>query len=228
MLFVLVSTLFTLLICQRDTVNNPTVGPASYDFEMGFFLDPSKVLKTTNPWAFKDKVADAFNLDKSIEIQVVFLDSLDKKLDALHWDVRFRATSDVKGYEITYKKRYPIGNSIGNAPANLSEVVAQAQQEGFDSEATNYAAQVDVLWSKWTLSFSLNKFGQEVGEGQGKVPSIEDMQKFAVELLPGKLVKAIPGAAGILKNCHVFGPVNAVRFFGTFMELQVEVEIGRF
>jgi len=219
------SMLFAVLLSQRDDI--PNVGPAAYNFEMGFFLDPSKVLKRSNQWALKDSVADAFNIDKSVAFEVVFLDSLDKKFDALHWDIRFRSTMDVKGYEITYKKRYPIAVSLGTPPANISSVVAQAQQDGFDSEATNYAAQIDVLWSKWTLSFSLNKFGKEVGEADGKVPTDDDMRKFSTELLPGKLVNAVPDAAAIVKNCHVYGPVEGLRFFGTFMELEIELEIWK-
>jgi len=218
-------TFFLSVWCGRDQQVGRS--PANYNFEMGFFLDPAKSLKASDSWKLKDSVADALNIDndETIEMKVVFIDSLDKQLDALHWDIRFRSTTDAKGYELTYKKRYPIGTKIGGPPDNLDAVVAQAESDGFDSDEKSYAAQVDVLWSKWTLSFSNSKVGNEEGEGKGELPSQKDMRKYTLEMAPGKLEKSFPNLEDIVNNGHFYGPVRARRFFGSFMELKIELEI---
>jgi len=209
-----------------DTLlNDPDPKPATYNFEMGFFLDPLKVLKSSDPWKLKDSVADALNVAGSIKFEIIYLDSPDLQIDANTWDVRLRASTDVKGYEITYKKRFPIGVSIGTPPANIPQVVYEAQQAGLGGSATNYAAQIDVLWSKWTLSFSNSKFGVEKDEKLGELPPFDDCKQAAIEMLPGKLEDAIPTIVNILQNAHVYGPVHGVRYFGVFMELKLEIEV---
>jgi len=205
--------------------SDPDPKPANYNFEMGFFLDPLKVLKASDPWKLKDSVADALNVADSITFEIVFLDSSDLQIDAESWDVRLRASTDAKGYELTYKKRFPIGTSIGTPPANIPQVVLQAQEAGFGGSATTYAAQIDVLWSKWTLSFSNNKFGVDKDEKVGELPSPADCRKMAIEMLPGKLEKAIPSIVTILENSHFYGPVKGVRYIGVFMEAKLEIEV---
>jgi hypothetical protein len=193
--------------------------PAVPDYEVKFFLDPAKILDNLNePGRL---VGDAFGLSSSVtKLRMLFLDSKKHDLNEVGWNVRLRTIEGESAIELTYKKRF----RIGDRP--LSQILEQAASDGFGADDTNYRAQVE--WgSRRTLSFTRKKPAHVPGVKGMELPEEADARRLAVEQISGKLdrTKQAGWARAILSEAHVYGPVKGRRWSGKFDGLKLDLEV---
>ncbi|KAI9874035.1 MAG: hypothetical protein M1823_007776, partial [Watsoniomyces obsoletus] len=110
------------------------------DYEVKLLLEPSEVLGPNNK--LKDAVLSAFSIPSSTKkMSIQFVDTKKKELYTHGWNLRIRKTEGEDQFELTYKKRYPIGDGFSStAEGCVDAALKTAKQEGFDS-TTIYEAQ---------------------------------------------------------------------------------------
>lgn len=212
-----VITLLCILFSASATYGK-TIAPAIPNYEVKIYMDPSVVLNSNNK--LNQDVLDYFDMPTTVtKMSAEYLDSKDLDLNNIGWDVRLRKVEDNNNFELTYKKRYSIEN--GGIDAALQKAAA----DGFDKNEDDYEAQVDWGYEKQTLSFSNNKDVSISGYGGMDLPSKTDAIKTAVNKISGKLDN-VNGKA-ILKNAHIYGPVEAKRSIGVFNEQKFYIEVWK-
>lgn len=92
--------------------------------EVKLLLDNSKVLDLNND--LKQDVLTAFAITRPpTKINILFLDTNTKDLYIAGWSARLRKIEGKRGFELTYKKRYPI---VGAA---IDDALTAANSDGF-------------------------------------------------------------------------------------------------
>lgn len=215
-----ITLMYTLF--STSATYGKTIEPATPNYEVKIYMDPSVVLNSNN--RLNQDVLDYFDMPNTVtKMSAEYLDSRGLDLNNIGWDVRLRKMEDEDNFELTYKKRYAIEN--GNIDASLQTTAA----DGFDKSEDDYEAQVDWGYEKQTLSFSNNKDVSISGYDGMELPSNTDTIKAAVNKIPGKLNNSISNGYGkaILKNAHVYGPVEAKRSIGVFNEQKFYIEVWK-
>jgi hypothetical protein len=184
------------------------------DFEVKVLLKPSEVLDPDNK--LKPDVLSAFGITSSAKkMNVQFLDTRQQDLSAKGWNLRIRKTENDPKFELTYKKRYEIGDGLSTttAPAegHIDAALQKASQDGFDS-TTRFNVQVDVGHQKQTLSISRDKDVPTEPAGTD-LPPLEASRKFLIDEAPKtfKNWSADDWGTDHLADSIVYGPVLAER-----------------
>jgi hypothetical protein len=193
--------------------------PAVPDYEVKIFLDPARTVdKMDEPTA---AIHDALKLSSSVtKLRMLFLDSKSHDLHEMGWNVRLRSIEDEDDIEVTYKKRFPIGERP------LSQILERAASLGFGADDQNYRAQVE--WgSRRTLSFTRKKTAHVTRVKGTELPEAADARRVAVAEIAGKLERAKSGgwARGILAEAHAYGPVKGRRWSGRLDDLKLDLEV---
>lgn len=192
------------------------------NFEVKALLDPSKVLDSDGK--LNDAVKTAFNVKKSTKkMNIQFVDTVNQDIYTSGWNLRIRNTDDEPGCELTYKKRYGMGDAfqvLTAAENSISGVVKTAATDGFDS-STPFEAQVEVGQQGQTLSLSCNV------EVDGKdLPGKKDSRKVLAKKAPQKFKDwSAQQSADFLADAIIYGPVHAKRYTGSWNGHKVAIEV---
>ncbi|OXM85366.1 hypothetical protein CF651_16895 [Paenibacillus rigui] len=190
------------------------------DYEVKLLLQPSAVLGSDNK--LTSTVRSTFGMPDTVtKMNVEFMDTSAQDIYTNGWSPRIRKMEGENDFDLTYKKRYPIANGDINAALTL------ANQQGFSSSDTNYAAQVEWGYQKQTLSISNDKTGSKSGYSGMELPSASDSRDLLVKNIPGKMDKWLYSGWGTaqLKASRVYGPVLAKRYTGTWSGMKTYIEI---
>ncbi|KAK4188646.1 hypothetical protein QBC35DRAFT_450993 [Podospora australis] len=202
------------------------------DFEVKFLLDSSLVLDSqlSKP---TEAVRTLLGLpEKTTKMGVQFLDTPSRELYNAGWSPRIRKIEGEAGFELTYKKRYPIVNSEGGVigGGGLAQALSLAFRDGFDNTDTKYEAQVEWGYAKQTLSISRKKKvkkDDKKNKESVELPDEKDSQKYLTEEAPGKFDDwSFEGwGKSLLKEAVVYGPVLAKRWEGASKGIEVDFEV---
>ncbi|KAK3986455.1 hypothetical protein QBC44DRAFT_333265 [Cladorrhinum sp. PSN332] len=213
----------------KPTIMATTSSQMTPDFEVKFLLDSSQVLSpsTNKP---TDSLQSAFSLaGKTIKMNVQFLDTPAKELYNAGWSPRIRKVEGEAGWELTYKKRYPIGDDGNPSTDDIAETLLIALGDGFDASDSKYDAQVEWGFVKQTLSISRKKKVKKdsVDKKAMDLPDEEEARKLLIGEVPDKFSnwQFEAWGTGLLKDGVVFGPVYAKRYEGKWSGVDVDVEV---
>ncbi|KAJ9654444.1 hypothetical protein H2198_006524 [Neophaeococcomyces mojaviensis] len=195
------------------------------DYEVKALLKPSEVLKSNNK--LKDEVSSAFSIEPGTKkMKIQFLDTKQQHIYEKGWNLRIRKLEDDDEFELTYKKRYLVGDGYSsNTEGNIKAASKTAEQDGFDS-TTNYEAQVELGYKKQTLSISRDEDVDTDPEGMN-LPPVEESRKLLIKKAPKKFKNWSRDNWGTdhLADSIVYGPVDAKRTEGTWEGFGVFVEV---
>jgi len=194
----------------------------SHDFEVHILLKPTEVLGPDNK--LKDVVLSEFSISSTVmEMNIQYVDTKDLKLYNNGWDLRIRKKNDEKKFELTYKKRYPIINAnSGNGQDNINAALETAVKDGFDISSSKYLAQVELGYSKQTLSLS---YDEKVDAKHSKgldLPAAADSHKLLLKDAPENLKRT---NQDLLANSIIYGPILAKRYKGTWNDIELDIEV---
>lgn len=191
------------------------------DYEVKLLLKPTAVLDSTSK--LSDEILSSFSMPSTAaEIGVLFLDTNDKDLYTAGWSPRIRKTKGKDGFELTYKKRYPVtGVAVDTA-------LAKAADDGFEaSDGNKYEAQVEWGYEKMTLSISRDKKVSDGGLSSLSLLDVEAAQKMMIKEAPDKFNDFGGDGWGkrLLKDARIYGPVQTKRYTGVWQGVKVYIEI---
>jgi hypothetical protein len=190
------------------------------DYEVKLLMNPSTTLGSDKkPTA---AVLSAFGAPSTVtKMNVQFLDTSAKDIYTAGWSPRIRKIEGESGFELTYKKRYPVGAS------GIDGALSQANSEGFDASDTNYDAQIEWGYQKQTLSISRKKDATKSGYSGMDLPNQSDSRSLLSSNAPGKFVDWLGSGWGTTKlaSSRIFGPVLAKRSVGTWKGRELDIEV---
>jgi len=196
------------------------------DYEVKVLLKPSEVLGSNNK--LKDAVLSAFSIPSSTKkMNIQFVDTKKQDTYTNGWNLRIRKTEGEDEFELTYKKRYPIGDGYSStAEGNIDVALTTAEQEGFDS-TTTYDAQVEVGYRNQTLSISHDEKLFDTGFEGTDLPLAEESRKFLANKAPERFKNWLADNWGTdhLADSILYGPVLAERSKGTWDEFRLFIEV---
>ncbi|KAK4160441.1 hypothetical protein QBC43DRAFT_359577 [Cladorrhinum sp. PSN259] len=199
------------------------------DFEVKFLLSSSLVLSQSN-----GKPTDSFRsefilADKTIKMNIQFLDTPAKELYNAGWSPRIRKIEGEAGWELTYKKRYPIGDDGNPNTDDIASTLLIALGDGFDASDSKYDAQVEWGHEKQTLSISRKKKVKKdsIDKKAMDLPDERQSRSLLVDEAPDKFSnwQFDSWGTGLLKDGVVYGPVYAKRYEGKWNGVDVDVEV---
>jgi hypothetical protein len=196
------------------------VKTATPDFEVKLFLDAAKVLDVEfKPVADVSRELDLRPSNRKISMQ--FLDARPPAIHAEGWSVRVRKFEDDDKFELSYKRRYPIGQG------DLPDALFIAAEHGFHAGEGDYAPQVEWGYDKRTLSFTRKKEFKAKNCPGMSLPSLEAVREAAIAGLPGKLDrwKRDGWARGILEKSDLYGAVLGKRWSGKWHGPALSLEV---
>ncbi|KAM7196752.1 hypothetical protein V8F20_006945 [Naviculisporaceae sp. PSN 640] len=191
------------------------------DFEVKLILNATAVLDPTNSYKLKPSVLSAFSMPTTVtKMNVQFLDTNTKTIYNAGWSPRIRKTEGESGFELTYKKRYPVTSTIDAA-------LTTANSEGFDSTDTDWDAQIEWGYSQKTLSISRKKSATKSGYSGMDLPNQSDSRSMLIEKAPDRFEDWDGNNWGtdLLASSRIYGPVLAKRSIGTWSGLEVYIEV---
>ncbi|KAM7187184.1 hypothetical protein V8F33_011363 [Rhypophila sp. PSN 637] len=193
------------------------------DYEVKFLMNATAVLDPTNSYKLKPFVLSAFSMPTSVtKMHVQFLDTNSKQIYNAGWSPRIRKTEGESGFELTYKKRYPVSGSDINA------ALTTANSEGFDSTDTDWDAQIEWGYSQKTLSISRKKSATKSGYSGMDLPNTSDSRSMLIDKAPGTFEDwggVNNWGTDLLDVSRIYGPVLAKRSIGTWSGLEVYIEV---
>ena len=186
------------------------------DYEVKLLLKPSEVLESNNK--LKDVVSSAFSItSKSKKMNIQFVDTKTQDIYIKGWNLRIRKTEEDIEFELTYKKRYSIGDGFSStAEGNIDAALETAEQDGFNSTST-FEAQVEMGYQKQTLSISHDEKVPDTDFTGMDLPLADTSRQFLADRVPTKFKNWSADNWGTdhLAQSIVYGPVLAKRFKGT-------------
>lgn len=198
-----------------------------HDFEAKVMLDATKVLDE------KNKLTDDFKAALGItkgpkKMSIQFVDNAERVLHENGWNLRIRKAEDSdKGFELTYKKRYPVNtDKLGVNEEPISTAIAAAQSDGFEPTKT-LEAQVEVGFKQQTLSLSMGANESDSEYEEMELPGPEASRQILVKSIPAKLRdwSAQDWGVNALNEPVIYGPVHAKRYTSKLNGLKVTVEV---
>ncbi len=189
------------------------------DYEVKLLLSPSATLGSDHK--LTSAVRTEFGMPTTVtKMNVQFLDD-DLEIYDEGWSPRIRKTEGESGFELTYKKRYPV--TSGNITAALN----QANADGFDANATTYDAQVEWGYSKQTLSISRQKSASGSGYSGMDLPGTSNSRTMLINEAPDKFDDWLFNnwGTGALATSRIYGPVLAKRSIGTWSGVTLYIEV---
>jgi hypothetical protein len=197
---------------------------ASPSTEVKFFLKPRHVLDTN--YRPNDALRTAFKVSKEkkkkpVLIRMQFLDGPRRELHQQQWNIRFREIQDQDHIEMTFKRRYPVDDSV-------DATLATASQDGFNAASANeYESELEWGYHKQTLTFAQEKRARDAEERSPTLPSPEDSRHLAEDKMPDKLEhwKEEGWVRRVLADACLYGPVDGKRWHGSHAEIDDKIVI---
>lgn len=158
---------------------------------------------------------------------IQFLDTEKKNLHSNGWNLRVRKTEDEKFFEITYKKRYLIGNGISaNADDNIDAALEEAKQDGFNM-VTPFEAQVEVGYTQQTLSISQDVEISGMGFAGIDLPPAKQSRQFLADKASEEFKSWLSGNSrgDYLKDSRVYGPVSTRRTMFDWAGTRISIKV---
>jgi hypothetical protein len=188
------------------------------DYEVKVIVNAADVLNSEG--MPNDTLHGRVAIGDSKNVKMQFLDTRDRDLHQNGLFVRLRAfdgddPKDEK-VQITYKKRFDVnGNDIDGA-------VAGADLGQFND---NYEPQIEWGLEQKVLTVSRKKDGPD-REIPLELPGKKKSRKHAIDELPSRFNELFPGGVeDALKDSHVYGPVEGVRWKGSLDGVEVDIEV---
>ena len=190
------------------------------DYEVKLLLSPAAVLGSDRK--LTSAVRSAFGMPSTVtRMNVQFLDTDDKEIYSNAWSPRIRKAEGESGFELTYKKRYPItGGDIDGA-------LGTANADGFDAGDTGYEAQVEWGYQRQTLSISRPKTASSSVYSGMDLPGTSKSQEMLIDEAPDKFDDWLFNGwgTGALDDSRIYGPVLAKRSIGTWSGMTLYIEV---
>jgi hypothetical protein len=190
------------------------------DYEVKLLMDPATTLGSDHrPTA---AVLSAFGAPSTVtKMNVQFLDTSAKDLYAAGWSPRIRRTEGESGFELTYKKRYPVG------AGGIDGALSQANADGLDADDTTYDAQVEWGYQKQTLSISRKKSASSSGYSGMDLPGQSASRSMLIDEAPDQFDDWLGNGWGTSKlaSSRIYGPVLAKRSVGTWRGRELDIEV---
>ncbi|KIW22558.1 uncharacterized protein PV07_10846 [Cladophialophora immunda] len=197
------------------------------DYEVKLLLKLSEVLGSNNK--LSNAIVSEFDIASSTKkMNVQFIDTKDQDIYTSGWNLRIRKEEGENNFELTYKKRYSIGEEYSStAGGHIDTALETAQQEGFDT-TTEYKAQVEVGYQKQTLSISYDVEVPDEGSEGMDLPNAKVSRDLLTDGAPKEFENwnAPNWGGNHLVTSIVYGPVHAKRFKGNWddgLKLSIEV-----
>lgn len=191
------------------------------DFECKLYLDAGKVLDAE--FKPRDRVDAALKLSKSARrMAMLFIDARPPAIQPAGWNVRIRKfEEDDDKFEITYKRRFPLGDGT------VRDALLAAAREGLDASEPDYEAQVEWGYARRTLSLSKKAKFKSDDHGGLAMPAEDVVIEEALKDLPGKLdrFQSAGWARGVLAKGHIYGPVLGRRWTGKWDGPDLDFEV---
>ena len=135
--------------------------------------------------------------------------------------VRMKEGKAAKGFELTYKKRYPVPDD------DIVAAMQHAESEGFDLSGEAWEPEIEWNYSGMTLSLSTERTGDAEG-----CDGIEDLKSAdAVEMLKQNMPqeeknwKSENWGIEQMETAQMAGPVFFRRYTGKYLGKKVQIEI---
>lgn len=190
------------------------------DYEVKLLLNPATTLGSDHkPTA---AVLSAFGAPTTVtKMNVQFLDTSAKDVYDAGWSPRIRKTEGESGFELTYKKRYPVG------AGGIDGALTTANGDGLDSNDTSYDAQIEWGYQQQTLSISRKKTATKSGYSGMDLPNQSDSRSMLISNAPDQFDDWLGNGwgTGKLASSRIFGPVLAKRSVGTWHGRELDVEV---
>ncbi|MBJ7312660.1 hypothetical protein ACFOLJ_21205 [Rugamonas sp. CCM 8940] len=190
------------------------------DYEVKLLLNPTVVLDSN--YKLNATVLSTFGMPSSVtKMNVMFMDGDAKPIYNNGWIARVRKSEGDSGFELSYKKRYPIANG------NITEALYQASADGFTSGDSNYEAQIEWGYQAKTLSITNSKTDSKSGYSGMDLPSTADARSLLKKNIPGKMNNWLSNGWGgnALDTSRKYGPVLAKRSVGSWSGLKLYIEV---
>jgi hypothetical protein len=196
------------------------------DYEVKILMRASEVLDSNNK--LKNAVKNAFFITSNKKMSIQFIDTKGKQFFYTNgWSLRIRKTEDEDDFELTYKMRYLINEEFSaTAQGRIDTAVKAAEQDGFDSSSA-FEAQVEVGYSKLTLSISHDENVSAADFAEMDLPTAEKSSEFFAEKAHGNFETWLRVNSGTdhLEKAVVYGPVHAKRSKGTWNHNKLTIEV---
>ncbi|KAH8897907.1 hypothetical protein GQ53DRAFT_637610 [Thozetella sp. PMI_491] len=193
------------------------------NYEVHLLMNPTVVLGSDHK--LTATVLSTFAMPTSVtKMNVQYLDTAARDIYNQGWSPRIRNMENDNGLDLTYKKRYSVATYD---MAGINAALTTANSEGFDITDTNYDAQVEIGYSKLTLSMSIDKSASESGLGDTDLPGKKDSRTMLINNIPGKFDDWVYNGWGTdeLGDAIIYGPVLAKRSIGTWNSTQLYIEV---
>lgn len=190
------------------------------DYEVKLLMPPAAVLGTD--FKLTSAVKTAFGMPDTVtKMNVQFLDTNYQDLNNNGWNARIRKTEGERDFELTYKKHYPVVNN------DIDGALTTASLDGFDTNDTNYEAQIEWGYQNKTLSVSRKKSGSKSGYSGMDLPNLSDSRSLLINNAPDQFDDYLYNGWGTskLSTSRIYGPVLAKRSVGTWSGLQTYIEV---
>lgn len=190
------------------------------DYEVKLLLQPPAVLDADRK--LTKAVRAAFEIPSSVvKMNIQFLDTDGREIYDNGWCLRIRKIEAEPGFELTYKKRYPI------AAGDIDGALAAAGADGFDADATSYEAQVEWGYEKQTLSISRAKSASGPGYSGMALPDADASRSMLIDAAPRRFDDwgSDRWGTGALATSRIYGPALAKRWVGTWSGMELRIEL---
>ncbi|MCR5810113.1 MAG: hypothetical protein K6G34_01705 [Lachnospiraceae bacterium] len=190
--------------------------------EVHYLLDSDAVLDEDHK--LKKEIRSEFSTGKKIKtFGVIYFDGMDRAFEREGWINRIRMQEGKadKGFELTYKKRYPI------AGIDVDEAVRRAEEEGFDLSGENWKVQVDWGFSSMTLSISLKEDVDADGRESVADLTFDEGRSMLEQHMPVEERDwgTVQWGNEALESAQMAGPVFFDRYNGKFEGSKVQIEV---
>lgn len=193
------------------------------NYEVKLLLSPS-VLGSDNK--LNDAIKSAFNIQQGTKkMNIQFMDTSNRDIYNEGWTLRMRKSENDHEFELTYKKRYPVGDELSDATVgNINAALMTAKEQGF---GPTYEAQVELGYKKQTLSISHDEEVPDPGFQRTGLPAAEHSRSLLKAKAPDKFRNwsAINWGTKHLDDAIVYGPVLAKRSRGIWEGLELSIEV---
>lgn len=192
---------------------------ASADYELKLLVDPGGTLDAGGEPTAGVRAAFAINERQTMAMQ--FLDSARLELDGAQWNARIRAFGDEDELQLTYKKRYPIGDG------DIDAALARAAADGFAADPEEYEAQVEWGFKRKTLSISRKTELASPESDPLDLPGERTSRELCTAAIPSRLAQQTSQAwvRAVFEHAHLYGPVHGERWKGKRNGKKVSIEV---
>ena len=206
----------------QDRASSQKRSGQKIETEVHFLLDSDAVLDEDHK--LKKEIRSEFDTGKKIKkFGVVYYDRTDRVFEREGWINRIRMQEGKadKGFELTYKKRYPVSGT------DVDEAVRRAREEGFDLFGESWEAQVEWGFSSMTLSISLKENVDSGGRESIAYLTPNEGRYMLEQHIPVEERDWGTEQWGneALESAQMAGPVFFDRYNGKFGGSKVQIEV---